>query len=511
MIELDVIEPEAVPVAPRRRGRRRAVVAGVALLALVGGGLAVAGGRGPKAAPLALMAGSGPVTEGRTMAAPAAATAGGGGVAVGAPAADGKALIGSGAGWWGLEFRVAGDLPDLGDHAAAWNVSGSPLDKTAVARIASALGVTGAPVARDGGWFVDNGDWTLAATPGGDTWSVSYYRSKFAAADDAAGATLSRAEAEQRVRDLIDRMGAPSSRWEAQVMETQVGPGWACAAPAVAVPAPELTKEEADKLRLEESPNTGAAGSSTGSAPGAVAPTRPAPAPAPDKPVDGIPTPACPPPPPPAQGFNVALFPVLDGHRADWALWNVTLRSDGTIENLYGSWATFDRAGDYKLRTVDAALKDLSSAPRPMPALAGGTTLAADAPPGVGEPSPATAPPPVCPPAVMPLTPDKATASYMPACTPAAPPVVPITGVELGLMPAPVWDGGRARSMLVPAYRFLGHFDGGAAWETSVIALHPDAIAPPPDVPVAVDGRESVGPATVGKAVPPTPPDSAIR
>jgi hypothetical protein len=84
--------------------------------------------------------------------------------------------------------------------------------------------------------------------------------------------------------------------------------------------------------------------------------------------------------------------------------------------------------------------------------------------------------------------------------------VVTITGVELGLIQAPVFEDGRVRLHLVPSYRFLGHFDNGAPWETSVIALHPDAIAPPPpDFPVADDGRGvGVGPG-VGKAVPPTP------
>src|SRR5204862_3134712 len=124
--EADVVEPEPVPPASRGRRNRRAVMAGVALLALVAGGLVVAGGgRGREARPLALMAGNGSASEGRSMGAPTAATGGGGAIgrAV-APGADGKALIGSGPGGWGLEFRVAGALADLGDHATAWNVSG---------------------------------------------------------------------------------------------------------------------------------------------------------------------------------------------------------------------------------------------------------------------------------------------------------------------------------------------------------------------------------------------------
>src|SRR5204863_271257 len=70
---------------------------------------------------------------------------------------------------------------------------------------------------------------------------------------------------------------------------------------------------------------------------------------------------SCPPPPPAVKGFNVALYPLLDGRRADWTAWNVTLRSDGGIEGLFGSWVTFERAGNYKLRGVEAALQDLQS------------------------------------------------------------------------------------------------------------------------------------------------------
>ncbi|MCA1846193.1 MAG: hypothetical protein LC792_23970, partial [Actinobacteria bacterium] len=56
---------------------------------------------------------------------------------------------------------------------------------------------------------------------------------------------------------------------------------------------------------------------------------------------------------------------------------------------------------------------------------------------------------------------------------------------------------------LIPAYRFTGHFDNGTPWETLVIALHPDAIAPPPNVPIPDDIRSGGG---IGKAVPPVPP-----
>jgi hypothetical protein len=555
VIEPDVIEPEPAAAAPRLGGRRRAAVAGVTLLAVVAGGLAVAsGGHRPKAAPLALLAGTGPQSEARSMAAPAAADA---------------AIAPYPGGGWGLEFRVDGALADPGDHATAWKVAGPALDQAAVARIAGALGVTGTPQARDRGWYIDDGDRTLAATPAGDTWLVSYYGSSAPdlAVTNSAGSTtagpttaaggavppagpaLSRVEVEQRVRELLQRMGAPAADWQAEVTETEIGPGWACAAPAF---PGELTKEEADKLRLQ---GTAAVPTTRAAPPVATAPP-PARKPAPDTLVGsgaasggatgssgsvGVATPACPPPPAPVKGFSVALFPVLDGHRAEWAVWNVTLRSDGRVENLYGSWAAFDRAGDYRLRTVDAALKDLTSGPRPLPAVAN-STIAEDLPAiAVAPASPQAAPagstgqsgsagagsagagtvasgvavpaiaPADCPPVAVPLAPEKGTSSYMPACAPPVPQVVTITGVELGLMQAPAFEDGQVRLLLVPAYRFLGHFDNGSGWETSVIALHPDSIAPPPNVPIPGDAREVGGIGASGQAVPPTPPDAAAR
>jgi hypothetical protein len=203
---------------------------------------------------------------------------------------------------------------------------------------------------------------------------------------------------------------------------------------------------------------------------------------------------------------------VLDGRRADWPVWNVTMRSDGRIENLSGSWVTFERAGDYKLRGVDAALKDLQSPPvayatdlpanavepaTPPPAqtsagVVEGSSGAAESVPSrmpveydVTSPAPDVAP--TCPP--IPVPDGKSVSSPMIGCAPLAPQVVRITGVELGLMQTSVFEDGQVRLAMVPSYRFTGHFDNGSPWETSVIALHPDAIAPPPNYPIESDVR----------------------
>ncbi|HET9769950.1 MAG TPA: hypothetical protein VFS16_03595, partial [Acidimicrobiia bacterium] len=295
MIEL---EPEVGPPAPPpRRPRRRLVLAGVTLLAVVAGGLAVAtAGDGTGSKPLALMA-----TDGRGAGAEQTAAL--------APASGGSVSADSGLrssvpyyGGWGMKFEVEGDLPELADHAAAWKASGPALDRAAVARIAGALGLAGSPVERDGGWWVDAGDWSLSAFPG-EMWSVNLFRGRFSGrADDAAigagednvGPALSRPEAEARVRDLISRMGAPAGTWRAEITETEIGTGWACAAPAPGFSEEELRKLEAEKLgRVEQQDPAPASGSGSG-----VAGTTPAVAPAPD-------VMSCPPPPAPVKGFNV--------------------------------------------------------------------------------------------------------------------------------------------------------------------------------------------------------------
>jgi hypothetical protein len=489
-------------------------VAAVTLLAVVAGGLAVAlNDDSPEAKPLALLAGDGAAGGAETAALDAKMP-----VAPASGAPDGSSRSSLPYGGWGLTFEVEGDLPDLPDHAAAWRVKTPGLDRAALARIADALGVQGTPVERDGGWFVENGDWTLSAYGGdamgkGGAWYLNLYRRSDGRIDDApTGVAIARSDAERRVLDLLEAMGAPRASWRVETNETEIGVGWACAAPELT--AEEAKRLESEKLRQIERENVAsttvvdpappAASASGGGTSGAAGAT-PA-----DRPV------SCPPPPPPVKGFTVALFPMLDGHRADWPVWNVTMRSDGRLENLYGSWVNFEEGDDYKLRGVSAALKDLQS-----PAVA----YATDGPARAIEPvSPVVDPPaspaspavdlpadaPVCPPMPMPLPAqddaDKAVASMPADCAPQAPQVVKITGVELGLIQTSVFEDGQVRLAMVPSYRFTGHFDNGSPWETSVLALHPDAIAPPPDLPVGDGGRRDGGGATdIGKAVPPTP------
>jgi hypothetical protein len=95
------------------------------------------------------------------------------------------------------------------------------------------------------------------------------------------------------------------------------------------------------------------------------------------------------------------------------------------------------------------------------------------------SPAPDIAP---CPP--IPVEDGKSVSSPMIGCAQPVPQVVKITGVELGLIQTSIFEDGQVRLAMVPSYRFVGHFDTGSPWETSVIALHPDAIAPPPAYPV---------------------------
>jgi hypothetical protein len=185
-------------------------------------------------------------------------------------------------------------------------------------------------------------------------------------------------------------------------------------------------------------------------------------------------------------------------------MWTVVLGPGGAIQNLSGTWARFERRGDYDLRPVSAALDELRSGGawgvRPM--MGEGRSVA----PALGAPSSAEAPSRpsgarsdsatdvTVAPLPCPLPPDPAVKGVGPGIKDAEaafpvradcpqPTVVTVTDVELGLLPAPGWDGQRSRLYLVPAYRFLGHFEDGSRYEAPIVALAPDAIAPPPAFP----------------------------
>jgi hypothetical protein len=433
------------PTAPLpRRSRTTRALAALAALGLVSGGVALALRGGGTPEPLPLLAGNGRQSEAATlsMGAPAGADA----------AKDTPAAMPTP--WGGIDIRLQGDLPDLASRATAWDVVTPDLDGAGVARLARALGLDGEPVRREGGWVLESAEENFSVWPSEPGWSVNLFRHA------AASPGKPPADAERRARDLLDRMGVLGGDWKVDTQETEIGVGWACAT--------------STGVAVDGAPPPDAAVSSDPAMPSRK-PIIPA-----DRPVT-----SCPPPPPPTKGVSVSFAPVLDGRRADWGTWNVMVGPGGAIQSVSGTWARFERHGDYDLRPVSAALDELRSGGaggiRPMMA----TDLRAVAP---VEPDVAVAPCPLPPDpvaveAVKDVDAAEARKLAYPVlfdCPPPKPTVVTVTDVELGLLPAPGWDGQRTRLYLVPAYRFTGHFEDGSRYEAPVMALAPDAIAPPP-------------------------------
>lgn len=438
-----MIEP-TVPVPRHYRARR--AIAPLAVLGLLSGALALAGG-GDEGTPepLPLLAGAtARQGEASTMSA--------------APASDAAKGMPAPSYWGGWDIRVEGDLPDFGSKATAWDVLTPDLDAAGAARMARALGLEGEPLRRENGWALETSDGSFTIWPSEPGWSINFFR------PSTTSGNAPPEDGERRARNLLERMGVLEGDWRVESQETQIGVGWACAEPAVvgkgstASPAP---------------PKAGASGESPGRYPNQPADDA---VPPPDRPVSS--SASCPPPPPPIKGLSVTFSPVLDGRGADWGAWSVVLGPGDSVQSLSGAWVRFERRGDYELRPVSTALDELRSGGawgiRPMMGAEGSTAVARDI---------NVAPMP-CP---LPLDPaSKGAEASFPIsadCPPPKPTVVTVTDVELGLLPAPGWDGQRSRLYLVPAYRFLGHFEDGSRYETPVVALAPDAIAPPPAFP----------------------------
>lgn len=376
-------------------------------------------------------------------------------------------------GFGGIEYRFDGEFPDLGSEAPAWEMATPRLGRDDVVRMAEALGLSGEPVHREGGWFVETSDGSFNLFSAGDGWSVNFNRTPAAGAS---GAEISAADAEATARSVLERMGVLSGEWRVETSPIEMGFGVGCAVPVDGGSPGGISPEEAAKLGIEEAvtvdPDTPVASPDT-----SVASPPPA--------ADTVPC-AVPEPPASTPAQSVSFFPVVDGVRAGWAGWGVTVRGDGRIENLYGTWATFERVGTFKLRDVEAAFDELSAGgdARPQPLMA--------------EPA-GGAPEPVVDPA-------------MPSIVSPAPQVVTITGVERALIPMGVYSGSVTRLHLVPAYRFTGSFEGGEPFETSVVALHPDAIAPtePGREPLVDPGGSGAGVSgggSPGMSTPPAPPE----
>lgn len=480
-----MLEPTTPSPQPRRH-RRRALVAGVSVLAAAAAAVAVTAGGGGTGNRLSLVSG-GTVADAESArsAAPAGEPApmanGDAGDAVMSPGpSNGSAKMSIAPGYQ-TTYEIDGDLSQLGGEGRAWRFVAPEFDGKDAARMAAAFGLAGTPTERDGGWILETADGHFSAFPSTDSWSINFNRSQ---APAAGGSGISAAAAEAAAEALLDDLGVLEGRWETEAMATEVGAAYGCAMPAMPADLGDAATSDVDlspeELKARES---------------------------------GIDPNLCPPAPAPVAAQHVAFYPVLDGLRPDWSAWGVTVAAGGEIHGVYGTWTELREAGSYKLRSVDAALDELRNpvnyageGVRPMPAIASddmATTAVAPAAPVSGAATPAAgmtgagtsgAEPAVDMPAVMPA-PDY--------CDPAADcgvPMVPveqkvtITGVSRGLTLTSVWTDGTIQTHLVPAYRFTGKWSSpemGDRWETTVIALHPDAIAPPPPVGNVVPDAET--------------------
>ncbi|MGW4288319.1 hypothetical protein ACWEIK_15430 [Streptomyces sp. NPDC004673] len=155
-----VVEPgQEAPEAPTTRPRTAVIVASVAAAVLLvgGGGAWLAAGAGEK------QAGVGSTGTPPPLALDGGPEAGGAGIAVGEPDPNG-----------GVHYVVGGDLPD-GPRSAAVQVTEGKVGKDAVARLAEALGVDGAPVADGDGWRAGEREGGPVLRVTGGDWSYSRY------------------------------------------------------------------------------------------------------------------------------------------------------------------------------------------------------------------------------------------------------------------------------------------------------------------------------------------------
>ncbi|MFJ4003444.1 hypothetical protein ACIPWL_08320 [Streptomyces sp. NPDC090023] len=157
-----VVEPgQDAPGAPTARPRTAVIVASVAAAVLLvgGGGAWLAAGAGEK------QAGAGSTGTPPPLALDGGPGSGGAGIAVGEPDPNG-----------GVHYVVGGELPD-GPRSAPVQVTEGEVGKDAVARLAKALGVDGAPVADGDGWRVGEreGGPVLRVVGAGGDWSYSRY------------------------------------------------------------------------------------------------------------------------------------------------------------------------------------------------------------------------------------------------------------------------------------------------------------------------------------------------
>lgn len=354
-----------------------------------------------------------------------------------APAASSMLAVGP------VEYRVADGALDaaLADHARAWTVD-DRIDADSVRRVASALGVKGAPKEDDTAWTVhDDTHQVRVEKQAGAPWSYSPWMPDCGPDSSVSSdgtVSCGGASGSGSATATATLVAPPATSVEPCPMP-DCPPGTACAqvCPTPSLPDPmpvpepkeperpaDLpSKADAERLARELLARTGA------DLEGATVRTD-----------DGF------------SQWMVAVDPVVGGLPTQGMTSTVAVGPKGAIQFANGWLGDPTEGDDYPLAGVQAAIERLKSGY-----------------PGGGW-------------SAYPPGPEPAIARDMPVCADCPPQVRTITGVRLGLQFSPVFSddtGLPSEALLVPAYFF--RFDD-SEFEQPVIAVADEFLPKPPEV-----------------------------
>jgi hypothetical protein len=459
-----------------------------------------------------------------------------------------------------IEYRLEGELPDLGSDAPVYRVTRPDLDEARVAALAKGLGVEGEVLSQANTWEVSGDGGVVALYPANSAWAVSYspiagpsagssdssssggaiepatvpssqpvttvppdqpmdqevvVEVEDPAADLQPTALPSELEAESIARKLLEAAGVLSdAAWEVEVTESgMAGIAVSCAA---GEPCPEVGQTEEF-----------------------------------------------------VTSRGVTFHRVVDGVATTGLDWYVDVGDEGAIGSVNGTIATLEKVADYPLRSTQSVYDDMVAGkgfqPGPVPMLGAevqtfdevGEAMDGVEKQAVGEAecdpegnardcsTTTTVCPgsPLCEGAQTPVPPDPDTTcttnpngveidcssppntgsgvpdadvcvevqedgttlpcdvpDTVPSFVPPEPAtiVITITNAELGAQVIPAVVDGAEAAYLVPTYVFIGTYDDGTEFSTELVAIDSSLIAPP-------DEPETIPPETVI-----VPPDSAI-
>jgi len=361
-----------------------------------------------------------------------------------------------------ISFELEGELPALPATGPVSRFRLPALDDSSVRDLARGLGVDDpATVRREGeGWFASGEQRELSAYPFGRAWSVG-------------------------VNPRVENLPQSSPPSEGSVRSSAPSDEIATTTP-VEPPANLPSAAEAERIAREQLAAAGVVDPSWtaevldgGTVSIAVACT---------------PDAQCPEPAPSIVTARSVLFTkVVDGSPVAGLTWSAEVGDRGEISNLYGTLTELDPLGEYPLRTTQDTYVALTEQPHGD----GEMPLGAAESRGAVDLGPADAPS-TTPEAVAPGTDAAGTPAVDPDSPVESPPlggapdeqpvpvepveeiVVTITGVERATMLSTGLVDGEDVTFVVPAYRFVGRYADGSAFETIVSALDPSMIEPPP-------------------------------